>query len=155
MRRMDIKATTERIVRYCETRNPFTAAKSLGIIVSYEPLGSVRGYYSKARRQKFIHINDDLPEYLQRFVCAHELGHSVLHPNANTPFLRANTLLSINKLEIEANCFAACLLLPDNELCEYLEYEYTSGQIASCSGLPESLVQYRIETLEDEDSYVR
>lgn len=151
---MDIKATAERIVRYCETRNPFTAAKSLGIIVLYEPLGSVRGYYSKARRQKFIHINDDLPEYLQRFVCAHELGHSILHPDASTPFLRNNTLFSVDKLEIAANRFAACFLLSDNDLREYLQCEYTTGQIAACSGLPESLVCYRIETLEVKDNYV-
>lgn len=143
---MDIKATADRTARYCATRNPFDAAKSLGIIVSYESLSSVRGYYSKARRQKFIHINADLPEYRQKFVCAHELGHAIMHPDANTPFLRSNTLLSVNRLEIEANQFAACFLLSDRELREYLEYGYTIGQIAMCSGLPESLVQYRAKT---------
>ena len=69
-----------------------------------------------------------------------------MHPDANTPFLRSNTLLSVNRLEIEANQFAACFLLSDRELREYLEYGYTIGQIAMCSGLPESLVQYRAET---------
>lgn len=144
--RMDIKAISERIVKRCGTRNPFDITEDLGIIVLYEPLGPIRGYYSKNWRQKFIHINSDLPEYRQKFVCAHELGHAIMHPDANTPFLRNNTLLSVNRLEIEANQFAACFLLSDRELREYLEYGYTIGQIAMCSGLPESLVQYRAET---------
>lgn len=146
---MDIKPIANRIVRFCGTRDPFEAAQSLGIIVLYEPLNSVRGYYSKARRQKFIHINYDLPDYLKRFVCAHELGHSILHPDARTPFLRKNTFLSVNRLEIEANQFASCFLLSDEELWEYLLcYEYTNRQIAICTGLPESMIAYRITELD-------
>lgn len=147
MRRMDIKEIAERTAKHCGTRNPFDAADSLGIIVSFESLNSIRGYYSKARRQKFIHINSDLPEHLQKFVCAHELGHSILHPDANTPFLRKNTLLSVNRLEIEANRFAACLLLTDPDLREYIKFGYTTEQISMCSGLPEPLIQYRIKSL--------
>lgn len=145
---MDIKEIAERTVKHCGTRNPFVAAESLGIIVSFESLGSIRGYYSKARKQKFIHINSDLPECLQKFVCAHELGHSILHPDSNTPFLRENTLLSVDRLEIEANQFAACLLLTDADLNEYIEYGYTSEQISMCSGLPEPLVRYKFKMLE-------
>ena len=48
---------------------------------------------------------------MQRTVCAHELGHAVLHTHANTPFLRKNTFFSVDKLEIEANTFAALLLI--------------------------------------------
>ena len=45
--RMDIKAISERIVKRCGTRNPFDITEDLGIIVLYEPLGPIRGYYSK------------------------------------------------------------------------------------------------------------
>lgn len=143
---MDIKATAERLVRCCESLNPFDIAQQLNIIILYEPLGTIRGYYSGDRRYKFIHINSELPDYLKKFVCAHELGHAVMHPKANTPFLRDNTLLSINKLEIEANKFAACLLLPDDTLRDYADYHYTVQQIASCTGLPDTLVEYRIKS---------
>ena len=37
----------------------------------------------------------------------HELGHSVLHPNLSTPFLKENTLYSINKLELQVNIHAS------------------------------------------------
>lgn len=146
---MYIKLAAEQIAKRCG-RNPFDVAEQLGIIIVYEPLGTIRGYYSKNFRQKFIHINSDLPEYLKNFVCAHEVGHAVLHEDLNTPFLRSNTLLSVNRYEIEANRFASCLLLSDRMLSEYVtEYGYTIPQITSCTGLPEALVEYRLETLED------
>lgn len=146
---MYIKSTAERIAKRCG-RNPFDVAEQLGIRIVYEPLGTIRGYYSKNFRQKFIHINCDISEYLQTFVCAHEVGHAVLHEDLNTPFLRKNTLMSINRYEIEANQFASCLLLSDEMIEEYInEYGYTIPQIARCTGLPEALVEYRFETLED------
>lgn len=146
---MYIKSTAERIAKRCG-RNPFDVAEQLGIIIVYEPLGTIRGYYSKNFRQKFIHINCDMPEYLKNFVCAHEVGHAILHENLNTPFLRNNTLLSVNRYEVEANQFTACLLLSDQMMIEYSnEYGYTIPQIARCTGLPETLVEYRFKTLED------
>ena len=78
----------------------------------------------------------------KRFTCAHELGHALLHPNVNTPFLRENTFLSINKLEREANLFAPCLLCPLEKLEEYREY--TVSQIASLTGVREELIRLRV-----------
>lgn len=144
---MDIQVIAERIVKQSRSRNPFTAAQNLGVVVLFEPLGSIRGYYSKSMRQKFIHINKDLPEYQARFVCAHELGHAVMHGDTNTPFLKSSTLLSVNKFELEANKFAACFLLPDCKLWEYIEYEYTIEQAAISSGLPAALINYRLDLL--------
>lgn len=145
---MYIKSIVDRVVSYCGVRSPYKIAKQLNIMILYEPLGTIRGYYSSSKRHKFIHINSDLPEHLGNFVCAHELGHAILHPDTNTPFLRNNTLLSVNRLEIEANQFAAYLLLTDEDLNEYIEYGYTSEQISMYSGLPEPFVRYRFKTLE-------
>ena len=71
------------LCRKCDTRDPFTIAAKLGIRVLHEPLGSIRGYYSRTHRIKFIHINQDLSKERQRQVCAHELGHAILHPKSN------------------------------------------------------------------------
>ena len=92
---MSIKHKVDMLCRKCDTRDPFTIAAKLGIRVLHEPLGSIRGYYSRTHRIKFIHINQDLSKERQRQVCAHELGHAILHPKSNTPFLRANTLYSV------------------------------------------------------------
>lgn len=48
------------------------------------------------KRIKMIHINDHLDETLQRFTCAHELGHALLHHDINTTFLKAKTFFSTN-----------------------------------------------------------
>ena len=132
---MEIKQRVNRLCRKYGTRDPFELAERMNILVVREPLGSINGYYNQCYRQKFIHINEELEEYRQKFTCAHELGHAVLHPKANTPFLRDNTLFSVSRLEREANCFAAELLCPDEVLLEYPGY--TVGELARILGIRE------------------
>ena len=92
-----------------------------------EKLGSVQGFYNQCFRHKFIHINQDSSEEKQRFTCAHELGHAILHPEANSPFLRENTLFSIDKMEVQANRFAVDLLFSDYELQDYIARPITDA----------------------------
>lgn len=132
---MEIKQRVNRLCRKYGTQDPFELAERMNILVVREPLGSINGYYNQCYRQKFIHINEELEEYRQKFTCAHELGHAVLHPKANTPFLRDNTLFSVSRLEREANCFAAELLCPDEVLLEYPGY--TVGELARILGIRE------------------
>lgn len=132
----------KKIINYHSTRNPFEIAENLGIIVLYENLGSINGYYNTAFRQKFIHININLPGYKQRFTAAHELGHALLHPKSNTPFLKERTYLSVDKLEIEANRFAVNLLISNEELKEY--NNCTIEQLSHIFCLHEKLIQLRL-----------
>ena len=83
---------------------------------------------------------------------AHELGHAILHPKSNTPFLRANTLYSVNKLETEANRFMALLLHPATEIQDYAQCGYTLYQIADICGLTPELVEYIITTYNRNDA---
>lgn len=87
----------------------------MGIQVIYEPLGNTLGYYSKHFRTKFIHINELTSEKKKEFVCAHELGHAIFHPDFNTPFLKKHTFLSTDRIEVEANTFAIELLFGNSE----------------------------------------
>lgn len=139
---MEIKENIKKLVRKYYTRNPFELAAALGIRIIFEELGSINGYYNKQLRMKQIHINCNLPEHMQEYTCAHELGHATMHPNANTPFLRNNTLLSVDKLEIEANKFAVELLITDSDLKEY--ENYTIDQIAQIYGYHKKLIELRI-----------
>lgn len=115
---MDIKKIAGQLIKKYGTSDPFELANLLGVVIVYEPLGSIYGYYSKSHRTKVIHINENLPRRKQFSTCAHELGHVVLHPEENTAFLKKNTLFSTEKLEIEANTFAVELLLPDELFLE-------------------------------------
>lgn len=141
---LSIKQKVDFLCKKYETRNPFEIAKQLDIQIIIEPLGSIKGYYSSSYRIKFIHINQDLPSDIQRQVCAHELGHAILHPKCNTPFLRANTLFFIDKLEKEANYFMALLLYPAKKILEYAANGNTIYQIAATLQLTPELVEYII-----------
>lgn len=134
-----IKKEVTKLVKKYKSRNPFEIAQNENIIIILEELGSINGYYNKFARQKFIHININLSEEMQFVTCAHELGHSKLHPNANTPFFRNNTFYSINKLERQANYFASELLIDTDRSI----YEYTIDQLARYYNIPIELVKIK------------
>ena len=136
-----IRREVEKLVKKHNTTNPFDIASGENIIILEESLGSICGYYNKIYRQKFIHINSSLNEMTKAFTCAHELGHSTLHPNSNTPFLKSNTLFSICKLENQANLFASHLLISDEVLDNYKGYSIE--QIAAFENIPVQLLKLK------------
>ena len=139
---MKYKEVAEKLCKKYQTRDPFEIAERLGIQVFYGHYGTIRGYYNKISQQRMIHINAALDGPQQAVVCAHKLGHAIFHPNTNTPFLRANTFLSVSKLELEANKFAVDLLWSDDDLREC--QLWTIPQIASLLGISEELAEYRM-----------
>lgn len=145
---MDEYNIVQEIVKKYKTRSPYELLSSMGIILRREELGSILGYYYKAYRIKHIVLNSDL-EYMspeERYVLSHELGHSVMHPNANTPFLRANTYLSVDRMEIEANKFAMQLLISDADIREYIiEQQYTIDMLSRLWGYKKELIDMRLK----------
>ena len=143
---MDIRREVAYLKRYYKTDNPFDVIRAKNILLLYEELGLINGYYNFVLRQKQIHINCNLKGTQQIFTATHELGHAVMHPKANTPFLLANTYQSVDKLEIEANKFAVEFLIADNILYEYLKYqEYTIEQVARLLGYQKELIELRLK----------
>ncbi len=138
----DIKKLVEGIKSKHKTNSPYELSNLLGIDIHRCELGQIHGYYYKAYRIKQIYLNCNLSRNEEKFVLAHELGHSFIHPNANTPFLRANTYLSIEKMEIEANKFAMHLLISDSDILEY--QDYSISQLSRVLGYHEKLLQLRI-----------
>ncbi|WP_418870999.1 ImmA/IrrE family metallo-endopeptidase [Selenomonas bovis] len=138
---MDIRKKVQQLIRRHGTNDPERLARTMGINVIYIDLGgSVYGTYLKYKRVKTILIDAErTPEHLRRFVLAHELGHAVCTPNANTSWISAYTLaLNTDRIEREANTFAVELLLPDdfvreNEGCSIY-------QLARLRGVPEELL---------------
>ena len=134
---MNIKGTVAKVVKYHKTNNPFEICKAMDIVVRYEHLGNILGYCDTHFRMRTIHINNDAPDQLYPFICAHELGHAILHKNINTPFLRKNTLFSIDKIEREANTFTVELLLPDTIIIDNAGINFYT--LAQCAGIPKGL----------------
>lgn len=140
---MDIKEKVQHTVKKYNTRNPYELAERMGIIIHRCELGKIRGYYYYAYRIKQIFLNCNLSKEQENFVLAHEIGHSVLHPTANTPFLKESTFLSVDKMELEANKFAMELLLPDAELHQY--QDLTLDQLSRMLGYNKFLIELRLK----------
>lgn len=114
---MDAKEIANKLIKKYKTNDPFLLAEYTGSLVLHEELlPETLGFFSNKFRIKIIHINNSIPYDLAKFVCAHELGHSIMHPHVNTPFLINNTFLSINRIEKEANIFGVEIIIPDREL---------------------------------------
>lgn len=97
-------------------------AEKLGAKVSYEPFDGkdeVSGVLIKEGERVVIGINSSHAKTRQRFTVAHEIGHLVLKHRGDIfvdKTVRINrdskSALAIDKSEIEANGFAAALLMP-------------------------------------------
>lgn len=139
-----IQKMVNRLIQKYKTRDPFEICKQLGIWIYIIPLGNTKGYYTYAQRKKVIFINESLNRIEKIIVCAHELGHALLHPKGNIYFKKNNTYFVLGKYENTANKFAAELLVSDNILSEYSNY-YTLQQIAASENLPIELLELKFE----------
>ena len=139
-----MKSFCEKIRKKYDTSDPFELARCLGIVVLFEELGTINGYFNTVCRQRFIHINQNLTDREVRLTLAHEIGHVLLHPTTNTYFLRSKTRFSVGSFEYEANLFAVCFLITDEELFEYREFSLS--QLSAVFGLPEELIEMRLKS---------
>lgn len=114
--------------------------------------GPLKGMYRVIKRNRFIFINNQLSEQMQRIVCAHELGHDQLHRNlAKDNPLREFMLYDMRtKPEYEANIVAAEILLDNDELLEYIyQYRFSAEQIARAMETDINLVALKIAHLNE------
>ncbi|MEK5068058.1 ImmA/IrrE family metallo-endopeptidase [Sporosarcina sp. FSL K6-1508] len=141
---MWIKEIVEDLVRKYSTNNPFEIAAAKNIhVIERDMHEEICGFYKYMRRNKLIFLNSNLNERDKFFTCAHELGHSELHPRLSTPFLKRKTFFSINKIEAEANRFAVELLMPDETVYKYKNSFLAFDEIASIHGVPNEVAHLK------------
>ena len=142
---MNIKKIANRLAKKCNSRNPLEIAKALGFIVIHTPLSGIRGFYQYEKRCHIIYIDSTLPEETARFVCAHELGHAVLHHKLNRIYLDKCTHFVTSRYEKEADRFAVQLLYEDGDLFDLQELPIST--VSVCLGVSEELAAYRMGAL--------
>ncbi len=149
---MDAKAAAERLVTKHHTRDPFEIAEAMGCIVTFVPLCELRGFYRYMKRCHIIFISDALDEVQARLVCAHELGHMLLHRGLNRMFMDHRTFVITGKYELEAQRFAVDLLYSDEALQPYLTRRISDA--ASFMGVDETLAAYRLSSVKPKDPII-
>jgi Zn-dependent peptidase ImmA (M78 family) len=113
-------------------------AKRLDIKISYEPFEgdlSVSGLLYRDNSHTIIGVNSNESDKRQRFTIAHELGHFILHEgdqlhvdhNFKVNFRNSVSSQGSNSNEIEANAFAASLLMPEHLISEAYETTISNG----------------------------
>lgn len=97
------------------------AAKAVGAIVTFEPFKEeLSGVLVKDTNRVVIGVNSTHPYSRQRFTIAHEIGHLILKHQGELfvdhVVMRRDSRSSqaIDRQEIEANQFAAELLMPED-----------------------------------------
>ncbi|GKS14736.1 ImmA/IrrE family metallo-endopeptidase [Paenibacillus chitinolyticus] len=124
------------LMKKYKTNCPFRLAEELHIEVWYEDLGeTTRGMYHKKLRRKYIVIHSRLSKYWQRVICAHELGHALMHPGISRFWMDEQTFFAAGKYERQANQFAVKLLIGDDKL----NADETIFDLLQRNGIPEEL----------------
>jgi Zn-dependent peptidase ImmA (M78 family) len=105
-------------------------AGALGIRVTYEALDNdVSGLMLFEGGTARVAVNQSHHRNRQRFTLAHEIGHLLLHANGDRLFVDRrffrNEWASKGELreEVEANAFAAALLMPRALIRRHLDFE--------------------------------
>lgn len=150
-----ISRQVRNLVNRYGTRDPFELCNCLNIRVSYRALGpTVKAYFFCQSRIKNIILNPDESAEMLRILCAHELGHAVLHTEIakSGGFPETNLFQYITVTENEANLFAAELLIDDDELLILAEdREKSFFDIAKEFYVPPELLDLKLRTLKSKN----
>lgn len=130
MTKSTIRERVEQLLRECGISKPPVPidkiAKHLVIVVRFAPTRlEVAGALIINGDEAYIAVNDAHSENRQRFTIAHEIGHFCLHKQGDhvhfdqdfLPYSQTSrSVLAINNREVDANQFAAELLMPTSML---------------------------------------
>ena len=128
--------------------DPILVGKTYGLQVFTTSLPrNVSGQIFYQERKIFIEATDYITR--QAFSIAHEIGHFILHNDGTSHTSQRDTgsSLGIDEKEMEANLFAANLLMPQNEVLRLVGYNYTLDSMASYFGVSSLAMQYRLNNL--------
>ena len=146
-----IAETVGKLICRYDTCNPFELCRELDIRVRYKDLGAaIKAYFFCQSRIKNIVINSRAPDAVSRILCAHELGHAVLHGKlaAMRGFQEMELFDTVIPTEYEANLFAAELLIEDEKLLALLnDHEKSFFDVACELYIPAELLDFKFRVL--------
>lgn len=146
-----IVRAADKLTQQYGTNNPYELAEALHITILPRPFKSQLGAYTRVLNNRFIFIKDDLDFHLKKIVLCHELGHDRLHQaylTASCAFQEFHLFdMKSDRMEYEANVFAAQLSLPDDEIIALIKQGLDIQQTAACMDSDINLVALKVDTL--------
>lgn len=144
----EIRKSAADAVRQYGTRDPFTLAREMHIELLVRELGTLKGFYKDVYGTPFIFLSRHLSRGEATLVCAHELGHHLLHRRfAAFGFEEVSVFSPASRREYEANLFAAELLLDTKEVFDAARAGCTAAQIAAELGADVRLVELKLAAM--------
>lgn len=137
-----IESTARRLRREYGTSDPIELARDMDCMIEDVEFGELAGFCMNMLGVNVIGLNANMDEYTRRCACAHELGHIVLGHVRQAGFTgkhRADLTDLTARFEAEANCFAASLLMSDEDTLDairtYGEAERAAASMYVCTEL--------------------
>ena len=146
-----IRQIVNELIELHQTRDPFEIARGRNITLNFRyDFTELKGAYVIIRGNKYIFLNGNIEECVCRYVCAHELGHDVLHQGLTDTIYAFENPACSQFTEKQANLFAAHLLLCDQEMDEVIRQGFSYQEIAREFCVDENLVLLKIEEMRKE-----
>lgn len=142
------KKARELIEEY-KSRDPRDILERRGVhLIAFKTNTHLLGMYKIIKGVSFVFYNPFVDERIQNMVFAHELGHHIFHEDAASNELIEYELFDINsEMELEANIFAAHLLLDEKSLIEDVKEGYTYNQLASMYDVNVNLMIFKLNEM--------
>ena len=96
------------------------------------------------RIENCIYVNSADNNYRKKFTIAHELGHYLLHKDDD--ILHRYSGYSLDPKELEANHFAASLIMPEKDFCQAWEmFNYDITKVAVLFNVSRAAAAFRVD----------
>jgi len=125
-------------------QNIFEAAGELDYQVIRYPIGrdSFLGFALIKDNERIVFSNSSVILSREIFSIAHEIGHQKLHlSEQGLTIIKDDDFSDRDEYEIEANYFAACLLMPKDKVDKFIRFELEDKSISKWSGLDIARIQ--------------
>jgi Zn-dependent peptidase ImmA (M78 family) len=168
-RRTKAELESQAVLDQCDIIKPpvpvEALARHLGAKISFEPFaGNVSGMLYRDGKRAIIGVNTLHPEVRQRFTVAHEIGHLRLHGKTQVfidrlvrvDFRDDRSSTATDQQEIQANAFAAALLMPAQFVMSEIAKRGVGvddsvhalvGDLANAFNVSEQAMEYRLVNL--------
>lgn len=140
---------TKRLIRDHGSRDPKEILEERGVhLIAFRENTKLLGMYTIIKDSRFVFYNPNVDYRIKNMVFAHELGHDIYHTDyAKTGMVEYEIFDINNEMELEANIFAAHLLLDEDRLMEDIKEGYTYNELASMYDVNVNLMVFKLNEM--------